>query len=199
MNGYSHVPTGSPQAARRRTIDAGACHGISTVPAYTSHPTLDLNQYGFQTEVRVRLNETDAVGVVFFGQFANYMDVGRMDYLAHLGLQRLDGAVRDLIPGMVVHQEVRYRSPARYNDVLLIHVRVADIGRTSYTLHFLLTQKRNRQTVATGSVTLIWMNNDWQVTPVPQEFRRTVEEFEQVCFTSNSQEQPLVEPQLEHL
>ena len=73
----------------------------------------DLNAYGFQTELRVRLSETDAVGIVFFGSFAVYFDVGRMDYLAHLGLQGFDGAVRDLIPGAVVRQEAHFHSPAK--------------------------------------------------------------------------------------
>ena len=54
----------------------------------------DRNLYGFQTEVRVRLNETDAVGIVFFGSYAAYFDVGRMDYLGHLGLDQFGGAVR---------------------------------------------------------------------------------------------------------
>lgn len=161
--------------------------------------TEDRNLYGFQTEITVRLDETDAVGVVFFGRFANYMDVGRMDYLAHLGLQRQGGSIRDLIPGMVVHQEVHYRSPARYNDVLLVHVRVVAIGNTSYTFHFLISQKRSRQTVAVGSITLIWMNPEWLPTAVPTDFRQVVEEFEGAYMGAPSREQPLVDPQLGHL
>ena len=46
----------------------------------------ELSKYGFSTEVQVRLSETDAVGIVFFGTYAHYFDIGRMDYLAHLGL-----------------------------------------------------------------------------------------------------------------
>ena len=76
----------------------------------------DLNDYGFQTEVRVRLSETDAVGIVFFGSFAAYMDVGRMDYLGYLGVTPTEGRVPGLIPGAVVGQEVSFHRPARYND-----------------------------------------------------------------------------------
>ena len=36
----------------------------------------DLNDYRFRTSLRVRLSETDAVGVVFFGSFSQYMDLG---------------------------------------------------------------------------------------------------------------------------
>lgn len=138
----------------------------------------DLNKYGFQTELRVRLSETDAVGIVFFGSFAVYFDVGRMDYLAHLGLNTLDGAVRDLIPGAVVAHEARFHSPARYNDILNLHVRIARIGRTSYTFHFLATNKRSRALVASGLTTLVWLNEAFEPIPVPDTFRDAVRTFE---------------------
>ena len=140
--------------------------------------TRDLNDYGFSTEVRVRLSETDAVGIVFFGSFALYFDVGRMDYLAQLGLNRLDGAVKDLIPGAVVHQEAHFHSPARYNDILVVHVRMSRIGNTSYTFQFLLQQKRTRDVVATGSLTLAWLDEEFKPMRIPDAFRETVKGFE---------------------
>ena len=140
--------------------------------------TRDLNDDGFSTEVRVRLSETDAVGIVFFGSFALYFDVGRMDYLAQLGLNRLDGAVKDLIPGAVVHQEAHFHSPARYNDILVVHVRMSRIGNTSYTFQFLLQQKRTRDVVATGSLTLAWLDDDFKPMQIPEAFRETVKTFE---------------------
>ncbi len=146
----------------------------------------DLSDYGFSTEVRVRLSETDAVGIVFFGSFANYFDVGRMDYLAHLGLNKLDGAVRDLIPGVVVAQEAHFKSSARYNDVLTIFVRIAEIGRSSYTFHIKVVNKRTRETVANGSLTLVWMNMEHQPVAVPPSFREVIRTFEGDCL--NEQE-----------
>ena len=137
-----------------------------------------LSDYGFSTEVRVRLSETDAVGVVFFGTYAHYFDIGRMDYLAHLGLNALDGAVRDLIPGVVVGQEAEFKSPARYNDVLTIFVRIAHIGRTSYTFHLNIIQKRTRAQVARGSLTLVWMNETHEPIPVPSAVRDVISAFE---------------------
>ncbi|MCO4771860.1 MAG: acyl-CoA thioesterase [Deltaproteobacteria bacterium] len=138
----------------------------------------DLNDYGFQTDVRVRLSETDAVGIVFFGSFASYMDVGRMDYLAYLKVTPKEGRVPGLIPGAVVSQVANFHAPARYNNSLLIHVRMARIGRTSYTLHFLITRKRTRETVSTGALTLAWLDDDFKPMRVPAEFRDAVRAFE---------------------
>lgn len=147
----------------------------------------DLNAYGFSTDIRVRLSETDAVGIVFFGSFAVYLDVGRMDYLGHLGLNKLDGPVRDLIPGAVVHQACRYYRPARYNDILIQHCRIARIGRTSYTFHFLTTNKRNRDIVAKGTLTLAWLDDAFKPMRVPDTFRKTVQAFEGPHLSSSEQ------------
>lgn len=140
--------------------------------------SLDRNVYGFQTEIRARLSETDAVGIVFFGSFAAYMDVGRMDYLNHLGLTRHGGPVKDLIPGAVVQQSARFHSPARYNDILVLHVRICHIGRSSYTFNFLITHKRKRAVVSTGSLTLVWLDDQFKPITIPESFRKVVREFE---------------------
>ncbi len=138
----------------------------------------DLNHYGFTTEIRVRLSETDAVGIVFFGSFGVYLDVGRMDYLNHLGVGAFAGEVPGLTPGAVVAQSVRFRRPAHYNDVLVMHVRVAHIGTTSYTFHFLISDKRTRAEIATGKLSLVWLDSGFQPEPVPEAFRALVREFE---------------------
>lgn len=144
----------------------------------TTEVSRDRNFYNFQTEVRVRLAETDAVGIVFFGSYTAYMDVGRMDYLNHLGLTRHEGTVRDLIPGAVVHAEMSYHAPARYNDVLVLNVRLAALGETSYTFHFLIENKRDRSVSATGVMKLVWLDAGFEPTPLPEDFRSTVETFE---------------------
>jgi acyl-CoA thioester hydrolase len=140
--------------------------------------TYDRNAYRFRTEVRVRLSETDAVGIVYFGSFATYMDVGRMDYLNNLGLTRHEGAIRDLIPGAVVHYDADFIRPARYNDILEVNVRIAAIGRTSYTFHFLIADRRSAAVVATGRITLAWLDEAFQPQVVPAAFIEEVSGFE---------------------
>jgi acyl-CoA thioester hydrolase len=140
--------------------------------------SLDLNAYGFTTEVRVRLSETDAVGVVYFGSYAPYFEVGWMDYLAHLGLHTFDSPVRDLVPGAVLRHEAQFHAPARYNDTLCLHVRIAHLGQTSYTFHFVLTQHRDGGLVASGLLHMVWLDETFSPISLPARFRNAVTEFE---------------------
>ncbi len=141
------------------------------------------NDYGFSTEVRVRLSETDAVGIVYFGSFSTYLDVGRMDYLSHLGLDQQVGAhavgtIAHLPPGAVAGLHLRFHRPARYKDTLVVHVRVAHMGRSSYTFHMWITDKRHPRTVATGELTLVWLDQAFLPAAIPEAFRSTVLAFE---------------------
>ena len=138
----------------------------------------DPSSYRYKTRIRVRLSETDAVGIVFFGSFSSYMDVGRMDYLNHLGLTAHDGPVKDLAPGAVVSSHLSFEKPALYNDELDIHVRVQNLGRSSYTFHFLVRRPKDSATIATGALTLVWLNDTFRPIEIPKAFRDRVEEFE---------------------
>ena len=138
----------------------------------------DPADYRFHTQVRVRLPETDAVGIVYFVNYSVYMDVGRMDYLSHLKLNRPDWPVKDLAPGAVVASSLNFHTPSRYNDVIDIHVKVAHIGRSSYTFHALFTRGEEATVLATGQLTLVWLDDDFKTIPIPEDFRNRIERFE---------------------
>lgn len=133
--------------------------------------------FNFSTEVRVRLPETDAFGIVFHANFFVYFDVARVDYLRNLG------ALRFISPeggrnNALVHSSADFRSPARFDDVLVVRARIAEIGSSSFTLEFLTTHKAENRVVATGRTTLVVLDERWRPAPVPEEFREAVRKFE---------------------
>jgi acyl-CoA thioester hydrolase len=134
--------------------------------------------YRFSTGVRVRLPETDAFGIVFHGYFYTYFDVARMDYIRNLGLMehiRPTGGLTNTI----VHASADFRSPARFDDELVVHARISEFGRTSFTFQFAITHKAEGRLVAEGrTVHVILDEHTWRPTPVPEKFRAAVRKFE---------------------
>jgi len=131
----------------------------------------------FSTEIRVRLPETDSLGVVYHGCFLTYFDVARMDYLRGLGL--LEQFRKGESLNLVVHASADFRSPARFDDVLVVHVRVRRIGDTSVHFEFQVTRKADGRLVAEGrSVHTFIDSKSWQPTRVPDVFRTAVQSFE---------------------
>ncbi|MBI4565934.1 MAG: acyl-CoA thioesterase [Planctomycetes bacterium] len=137
-----------------------------------------LDRFHFSTQVRVRLPETDAFGIVFHGYFFTYFDVARMDYLRNLGvvdfLRPIAGRTN-----VIAHADADFRSPARFDDELVVHARIAEIGRTSLTFEFAIVHRRENRLVAEGkTVHVILDEATWRPIPVPESFRAVVRKFE---------------------
>ncbi len=133
--------------------------------------------FKFSSEIRVRLPETDALGVVYHGYFLTYFDVARMDYLRNLDLLERFRTGESL--NLVVHASADFRSPARFDDVLVVAVRVRRIGDSSVTFDFRVTQKADARLVAEGrSVHSFIESKNWTPMRVPEEFRAAVRAYE---------------------
>ena len=133
--------------------------------------------FHFSTEVRVRLPETDAMGIVFHGCFFTYLEVGRMDYLRNLGLGESIRPIR-AFANLVRHVECDFVSPARFDDLLIVQVRLAEIGRTSFKFEFLIRHKRDNREVAHGESIHVAVDDAFRPIRVPDEFRTTIRGFE---------------------
>jgi acyl-CoA thioester hydrolase len=91
-----------------------------------------------ETELRVRYGETDRMGYVYYGDYAEYFEVGRVEALRSLGFpyrQLEDEGI--LLP--VRDMQVRYHRPARYDDRITVRTMIEELPvagiRFRYTLH----------------------------------------------------------------
>ena len=77
------------------------------------------------TQVRVRYAETDQMGIVYYANYLVWFEIGRVELLRSLGLaySQLEIEHECILP--VVEASCRYRSPARYDDEILIETRPA--------------------------------------------------------------------------
>jgi acyl-CoA thioester hydrolase len=133
--------------------------------------------FHFQTELRVRLPETDAMGIVFHGNFYTSLEVGRVDYRFNLGLAEGNRPIRDF-ENVVVSAGLEFRSPARLHDRLIVDVRVREIRNASFTFAFRIRNKQENRLVAEGYTTHCAVDANMQPIPVPAEFRQIIQQFE---------------------
>jgi acyl-CoA thioester hydrolase len=72
------------------------------------------------TEVRVRYAETDQMGIVYYANYLVWFEIGRVELLRSLGLaySQLEKDHQCILP--VIEATCRYKSPARYDDRILI-------------------------------------------------------------------------------
>ena len=133
--------------------------------------------FHFHTEVRVRLPETDAMGIVLHGNFFTYLEVGRVDYLRNLGLSEGVRPIKQF-DNVVAAAHLDFRSPARLDDPLTIDVRMREPGDTSFRFEFRITHKQENRLVAEGHTTHVAIGADFLPVRVPDDFRAIVGSFE---------------------
>ena len=123
-----------------------------------------MSEYAFSTRTRVGFSDTDAQGVVYYGRYNPYFDLARVEYLRSLEL--LHGG-----EFVMRANDVEYFAPARFDDELDIHVRVARIGTTSITYEF-AAYLADGTLAVTAHQTLVNIDSATRrPVPVPDDYR----------------------------
>src|ERR1700754_3800053 len=82
--------------------------------------------YTSETTIRVRYAETDQMNVVYYGNYAQYFEVGRVESIRNLGVSYKDIEASGVIMP-VVEMHVRYLRSARYDDLLTIKTTLREL------------------------------------------------------------------------
>ncbi len=79
-----------------------------------------------QIKIRVRYAETDQMQFVYYGNYAAYFEVARVELLRKMGLSYKQ--IEEMGIWMpVMEYQVQYKNPARYDDELTIQVKVKEM------------------------------------------------------------------------
>ena len=77
------------------------------------------------SRIRVRYAETDQMGVVYYANYFVWFEIGRVEVLRSVGLSydQMEKDHKLILP--VVDASCRYKSPAKYDEEILIETRPA--------------------------------------------------------------------------
>jgi acyl-CoA thioester hydrolase len=81
----------------------------------------------FKTRLRVRYAETDQMGVVYHANYLVWFEVGRVELMRELGFAYAQMEAEEGCALPVVEVNCRYRSPARYDDELVLETRLTSL------------------------------------------------------------------------
>jgi len=127
---------------------------------------------------RVRYEEVDAQGVVSHHQYAAYFTGARVAYFRALGFQPAEFHTLPVQP-TVVHLEIDFRAPARFDDHLDVWTRVTRVGETSLSFAYQVLNGATDVMQAEGRTVLVTMALATMApTRVPDDLRRRIEKLE---------------------
>jgi acyl-CoA thioester hydrolase len=106
--------------------------------------------------VRVRYAETDKMGYCYYGNYASFLEIGRVESLRSLGISYKsleDNGI--MLP--VSEFQIKYFSPAYYDDMLLIETKITAIeGVRIYFDYFIYND--NQKLVASAMTSLVFID-----------------------------------------
>lgn len=108
------------------------------------------------TQIRVRYGETDQMGYVYYGNYAQYFEVGRVETLRTLGMSYK--SLEDqgiMLP--VSHFSVNYKKAALYDDLLEVTTKISEIRGAKIIFHYEI-KNENQEVVCTAETTLVFVN-----------------------------------------
>jgi acyl-CoA thioester hydrolase len=126
------------------------------------------------TEVRVRYAETDQMGVVYYANYLVWFELGRVELLRSLGLaySQLEKEHECILP--VIEANCRYRSPARYDDEILIETRPVLLRESVLKFGYRILRKaaegKEPTLLAEGETVHVVCDDQLQRKPLPDKY-----------------------------
>ena len=102
------------------------------------------------TKVKVRFNDTDAMGVVHFKNYMVYFDDGFVSFMNSIKSNMpIEQAIHDGYALGVKHVDITYEGSAKFGDYILVETTIKKFGKKSLTFHHDLFKESDKTLLAT--------------------------------------------------
>lgn len=112
--------------------------------------------YISETTVRVRYAETDKMGYVYYGNYAQYYEVGRVEALRALGTSYKDMEDNGIMLP-VYTCSLKYLKPALYDDLLIIKTIIKELPSLKIIFDYEIYNQQN-ELLNVGNTVLVFIN-----------------------------------------
>ncbi|HTY36973.1 MAG TPA: thioesterase family protein [Bacteroidota bacterium] len=131
------------------------------------------------TQLRVRSYEVDWQGIVHNTNYLRFFEVGRIDYLKHIGATVDMKSIQGHGKVVLVRNEIDYRAPAFFDESLNVYSRISVVKNTSFVIEGFMERISDRQIISTNVAVHVWLDPETnRPRMIPDEFRRLVQQYE---------------------
>lgn len=122
-----------------------------------------------KTSLRVRYGETDQMGYCYYGNYAQYFEVGRVEALRSFGMSyKVMEESGVMLP--VSEFSVRYFAPAYYDDLLLITTKIVMLKGPRLFFEYEI-QNEDGKVISNATTTLVFVSKEtMRPTSPPEDF-----------------------------
>ncbi len=133
--------------------------------------------YTHKFQKRVRYGETDQMGYLYYGRYADLYEIGRVEMLRSLGItyREMEKEMGVMLP--VKSIQMRFVRPANYDELLTIKTTLRELPGSDIVFHVEVFNEKNKL-VNGGSVRLVFVEMETNRTiPAPRFLLERLEPF----------------------
>jgi acyl-CoA thioester hydrolase len=108
--------------------------------------------------VRVRYSETDRMGYCYYGNYAQFFEIGRVEALRELGFPYKELEDNGIILP-VLDYSIKYLKPAFYDDTLKVVTIIKETPTTRFSFEYEVYNQHNEK-ITIGTTTLVFIDQE---------------------------------------
>lgn len=121
----------------------------------------------FETQFRVRYKDTDKMGVVYYGNYLTFFEIGRAELMRHYGVSYSSLEDRDYLL-VVAEAAAKYHANVGYDEIIRIQARIGELKKVQLRFDYRILDKDNRLLVS-GHTVHACLNGDQKLTRLPKD------------------------------
>ena len=124
-----------------------------------------------ETEIRVRYAETDKMGIVHHSNYLIWFELGRSEFCRARGFSYKEMEETEEALLVVAESYCRYKSPAFYEDVLIIRTKPEEIRSRSLRFVYQIFRAADENILAEGETLHVITDKNKKVRSLPEQYR----------------------------
>lgn len=115
-----------------------------------------MKELHFDYTLRTRYAETDQMGVVYYGNYPQYLELGRVEWLRAIGLTYKEMEAEGIMMP-VVSLQIQYKKPALYDELITIRTKLKDLPSTKIEFDYEILNEKG-ELLSTANTILVFVD-----------------------------------------
>ena len=123
-----------------------------------------------EINVRVRYQETDQMGIVYYSNYFVYFEMGRIEFLRSVGISYAELEKENVFLA-VADAHCKYRSPAVFDDLLVVKTCISMMKLARIEFSYEIRRVNEEALIAEGSTLLACLGANKKPMAIPEKVR----------------------------
>lgn len=121
---------------------------------------------------RIYYHNTDCGGVVYYAEYLKFFEEARTELMRNQGIA-IEDLMKEDVLFVVARQEIDYKLPAHYADVLEVKTDVTGISRAKIEFTYEI-KNQNNQIVCTARTVMVCVDKNLKPKTIPESIRSRI-------------------------